>query len=131
MDFVFLLTESEKNKGHWTLLMRNDDKFEYFDSYGNSPKEILKFTPAFMNKYLGNDWDKDLGKMIKSMALVCRCTRTGIVTKANGKMALSTALVPLPTLTVIPTWGHGRMGKCMETAPTTTQTAIGRKRKWP
>ena len=67
MDFVFLLTESEKNKGHWTLLMRNDDKFEYFDSYGNSPKEILKFTPAFMNKYLGNDWDMDLGKMIKSI----------------------------------------------------------------
>ena len=67
MDFVFLLTESEKNKGHWTLLMRNDDKFEYFGSYGNSPKEILKFTPAFMNKYLGNDWDKDLGKMIRSI----------------------------------------------------------------
>ena len=25
MDFVFLLTESEKNSGHWTLLIRDDN----------------------------------------------------------------------------------------------------------
>jgi len=27
MDFVFLLTESEKNSGHWTLLIRDDNVF--------------------------------------------------------------------------------------------------------
>jgi hypothetical protein len=67
IDYVFILTESEKNKGHWTLLMRREDTFSYFDSYGNSPKIILSFTPKFMNKYLGNDWNQDLGKMIKSI----------------------------------------------------------------
>ena len=41
MDFVFLLTESEKNSGHWTLIIRDDNTFEYFDSYATSPKRIL------------------------------------------------------------------------------------------
>jgi hypothetical protein len=67
MDFVFLLTESEFNLGHWTLIIRHDSSFEYFDSYGNSPKSILSFTPKFMNDLLGNSWDDDLGKMIKSI----------------------------------------------------------------
>ena len=46
VDYVFLLTESEKNKGHWTLLLRRNNNFEYFDSYGHSPKQILSFTPS-------------------------------------------------------------------------------------
>jgi hypothetical protein len=36
MDFSFILTESEKNSGHWTLLIRDDNNFEYYDSYGVS-----------------------------------------------------------------------------------------------
>ena len=43
MDFVFLLTESEKNSGHWTLIIRDDNTFEYMDSYGTSPKRILDY----------------------------------------------------------------------------------------
>ena len=38
IDYVFILTESDTNTGHWTLLIRNDNIFEYFDSYGTSPK---------------------------------------------------------------------------------------------
>jgi hypothetical protein len=67
MDFVFLLTESEKNSGHWTLLIRDDNVFEYFDSYGTSPKNILDYIPKYMNKILGNDFKEDLGKMLKSI----------------------------------------------------------------
>ena len=67
MDFVFLLTESEKNSGHWTLLIRDDNVFEYYDSYGTSPKRILDYIPNYMNKKLGNDYGEDLGKMIKSI----------------------------------------------------------------
>ena len=67
MDFVFLLTESEKNSGHWTLIIRDDDTFEYFDSYGTSPKNILDYIPKYMNKKLGNDFQEDLGKMIRSI----------------------------------------------------------------
>ena len=67
MDFIFLLTESEKNSGHWTLIIRDDDTFEYFDSYGTSPKNILDYIPKYMNKKLGNNYGEDLGKMIKSI----------------------------------------------------------------
>ena len=67
VDYVFLLTESEKNKGHWTGLLRRDNTFEYFDSYGHSPRQISSFTPKFMNQFLGNDWNEDLGKMLKSI----------------------------------------------------------------
>ena len=67
MDFVFLLTESEKNSGHWTLIIRDDDTFEYFDSYGTPPKRILDYIPNYMNKKLGNDFQEDLRKMIRSI----------------------------------------------------------------
>ena len=67
MDFVFLLTESEKNSGHWTLIIRDDNTFEYFDSYGTSPKNILDYIPKYTNRKLGNDFKEDLGKMIKSI----------------------------------------------------------------
>ena len=68
IDFCFILTESETNSGHWTILIRNDDnKFEYFDSYGVSHKNILDYIPNYMNKKLGNNYSEDLGKMIKSI----------------------------------------------------------------
>ena len=67
MDFCFILTESEKNSGHWTLLIRDDNNFEYFDSYGTSPKNILDYIPTFMNKRLGNNYNEDIGMMIKSI----------------------------------------------------------------
>jgi len=67
MDFEFLLTESEKNSGHWVLIIRDHDTFEYFDSYGTSPKNILDYIPKYMNKKLGNNYGEDLGKMIRSI----------------------------------------------------------------
>ena len=67
MDFCFILTESELNSGHWTVLIRNNNMFEYFDSYGVSPKSILDYIPSFKNKLLGNNYSEDLGKMIKSI----------------------------------------------------------------
>jgi hypothetical protein len=67
MDFCFILTEAKHNEGHWTVLIRNDNKFEYFDSYSDSPKYILDFIPRYMNQQLGNNWSQDLGKIIKSI----------------------------------------------------------------
>jgi len=67
MDFCFILTESENNSGHWTLLIRDDGNFEYFDSYGTSPKNILDYIPNYMNRKLGNNYKEDIGKMIKSI----------------------------------------------------------------
>jgi Ulp1 family protease len=67
MDFCFILTESKYNVGHWTALIRDGSNFEYFDSYGDSPKSILDFIPKYMNKQLGNFWSADLGKIIGSI----------------------------------------------------------------
>jgi Ulp1 family protease len=67
MDFYFILTESKYNQGHRTALIRNNNKFEYFDSYSDSPKSILDFIPKYMNKQLGNNWSQDLGKIISSI----------------------------------------------------------------
>lgn len=67
LDFCFILTESEKNSGHWVCLMRSNKTFSYFDSYADKPKSILDFIPKAMNAFLGNSWNKDLGKMIKSI----------------------------------------------------------------
>jgi len=67
MDFVFLLIESEINSGHWTLLIRDDNTFEYYDSYATSHKRILDYIPKYMNRKLGNNYGEDLGKMIKSI----------------------------------------------------------------
>jgi hypothetical protein len=69
MDFCFILTEAKYNVGHWTVLIRNDNKFEYFDSYGDSPKSILDFIPKYMNTQLGNNWSQDLGKIIGSIKI--------------------------------------------------------------
>ncbi len=33
-DFVFILIEDSRNKGHWVSLLRYDPYLEYFDSYG-------------------------------------------------------------------------------------------------
>jgi Ulp1 family protease len=67
MDFCFILTESETNSGHWTLLIRDDNNFEYYDSYGVSHKNILNYIPNYINKKLGNNYKEDLGKMINSI----------------------------------------------------------------
>jgi Ulp1 family protease len=67
MDFCFILTEAKYNVGHRTALIRNGSNFEYFDSYGDSPKSILDFIPRYMNQQLGNNWSQDLGKIIKSI----------------------------------------------------------------
>ena len=48
-------------------LIKNDNKFEYFDSYSDSPKTILDFIPKYMNKQLGNNWSQDLRKIIVSI----------------------------------------------------------------
>lgn len=67
MDFVFMLTETEPNHGHWQLILRDNNIFEFFDSYGDQPKTILNFIPKYMMKLLGNDYEKDIGHILKSV----------------------------------------------------------------
>ena len=41
---IFFIDEQTptSNIGHWTCIMRNGDRYEFFDSYGLSPKEDLE-----------------------------------------------------------------------------------------
>ena len=68
IDYVVILTETEGiNTGHWQLLLRNNNVFEFFDSYSDEPNTILKFISKKMNQYLGNDYNKDMGHILKSI----------------------------------------------------------------
>ena len=58
IDYCFILMESDKKLGHWVVIMRYEHNFEFFDSYGYDVKSLLKFTPKFMHKILGNDYNE-------------------------------------------------------------------------
>ena len=66
LDFVFILVEEQENSGHWQVLLRNDNEFNFFDSYGDEPTTILNFIPKYMNKLLGNE-KSDIGHILKSI----------------------------------------------------------------
>ena len=67
LDFVFILVETQRNHGHWQLLLRDDNYFEFFDPYGDPPNTILNFIPKYMMEILGNDYNKDIGHILKSI----------------------------------------------------------------
>ncbi len=52
-DFCFLLYEDSPNKGHWVLILRNNDQIEYFDSYGGKVDSPLEWTPCSTRHQLG------------------------------------------------------------------------------
>jgi hypothetical protein len=67
IDYCIILTESQFNSGHWQLLLKYNDKIEYFDSYGDKPSTILKFIPKSMNIYLDNNYNEDMGNILNSI----------------------------------------------------------------
>lgn len=52
VDYVIILFQNEKNSGHWCALMKYGNYYEFFDSYGNSPEKVYKFTSPSMRKSL-------------------------------------------------------------------------------
>jgi hypothetical protein len=46
-NYCFLLYETKKNFGHWTVIIKHDDSYEFFDSYGFKPDSELKFSPPY------------------------------------------------------------------------------------
>ena len=68
MDFCFILVETTGiNSGHWQIVLRNGGSFEFYDSYGDEPTTILNFVPKYLNKLLGNDYNEDMGHILKSI----------------------------------------------------------------
>jgi hypothetical protein len=65
-DYRIILTESQKNSGHWCCITRKNNVYTWFDSYGEKPDKELSFIPAVMNKMLGQD-KKHLGRILKTI----------------------------------------------------------------
>lgn len=42
-DFIIILIETQKDKGHWCCLTKNNNVICWFDSYGMSPGSELRF----------------------------------------------------------------------------------------
>ena len=45
-DYVFILYEDSLNKGHWTLVMKYGNTYEFFCSYGSKIDEPLTWTSS-------------------------------------------------------------------------------------
>jgi hypothetical protein len=65
-DYRIILTESQKNSGHWCCITKQNNVYTWFDSYGEKPDGELKYISAIMNKMLGQD-KKNLSRILKTI----------------------------------------------------------------
>ena len=55
-DWRVILLETKQNNGHWVCIMRvPDDKYIYFNSYGDSYNKDLYLIPRVLRKILGQN----------------------------------------------------------------------------
>ena len=54
-DYRIILIESKPRSGHWVSLLRRNNHFIFFDSYGYSPIQNLNFVSKKMNELLGQE----------------------------------------------------------------------------
>ena len=47
---IFLLYEFEPKYGHWTMIFKQGDTIEHFDSYNYKPDEEFSFIPEYFRK---------------------------------------------------------------------------------
>ena len=47
---IFLLYEYKPRYGHWTLLFRQNDTIEHFDSYNHKPDDEFSFIPEYFRE---------------------------------------------------------------------------------
>jgi len=57
-DYKILLIETQRNSGHWCVLVRRGDTVFWCDSYGMSPKESINMIPNCVRKMLGQENDE-------------------------------------------------------------------------
>jgi len=55
IDFVVVLIENSPNVGHWCALLKYNNIFEWFDSYGFKVDQDLGWTPMQKRKQLNED----------------------------------------------------------------------------
>ena len=57
-DFKILLVETERNSGHWCVLVRRENDVFWCDSYGMSPQESIGMIPKCIRRMLGQENDE-------------------------------------------------------------------------
>ena len=57
-DYKILLIETEKNAGHWCVLVRRGDTVFWCDSYGMSPAQGINMIPSYIRRMLGQETDQ-------------------------------------------------------------------------
>ena len=62
-DYRIILIETQKNTGHWCCLLKNNNCFEWFDSYSLYPDQEFEFISPEMQKILDED-NKPLSKLL-------------------------------------------------------------------
>jgi hypothetical protein len=63
--FRIFLTEQRPNVGHWTVLLKYGDIWEWFDSYGVKPDGEFKYIPTVIRNALGQGGNR-LSKLLKT-----------------------------------------------------------------
>jgi hypothetical protein len=54
-SWKIILIENKFNSGHWTLLLRDKDTIEWYNSYGSFPSKELDFIHHLQNSFLNQD----------------------------------------------------------------------------
>jgi len=57
-DYKILLIETQRNSGHWCVLVRRGDTVFWCDSYGMSPHEGINIVPKCIRRMLGQENDE-------------------------------------------------------------------------
>ena len=57
-DYKILLVETQRNQGHWCVLVRRGNDVFWCDSYGMSPQESISMIPKCIRKMLGEENDE-------------------------------------------------------------------------
>jgi hypothetical protein len=57
-DYKILLIETQRNSGHWCVLVRRGDTVFWCDSYGMSPHEGISIVPTCIRRMLGQENDE-------------------------------------------------------------------------
>jgi len=65
-DYCIVLYEEMPNAGHWTGLLKYDDRYEHFDSYGVAPDKELHWINPRMREKL-NETMPYLSKLLKQV----------------------------------------------------------------
>jgi len=64
-DYKILLIETQRNSGHWCVLVRRGDTVFWCDSYGYDPHENINMVSACIRKMLGQEND-EIKRLYKS-----------------------------------------------------------------